>query len=132
MPLLPQKDLKMLADEELVKIAEGLGGHLTTTLWANDDDLNNFNELIEVLERKAGRLIINGFPTGVEVCHSMIHGGPFPATTDSRTTSVGTTAIRRFTRPVCYQNFPDEKLPDELKLNNPLKIWRLIDGDLKK
>jgi NADP-dependent aldehyde dehydrogenase len=76
-----------------------------------------------------GRLIINGFPTGVEVCHAMIHGGAFPATTDSRTTSVGTNAIYRFTRPVSYQNFPDNRLPAELRDDNPLKIWRLYNGN---
>ena len=126
--------LTVTADEktELLKIAENLNGHLTTTLWANKDDLEDYADLIAILERKAGRLIINGFPTGVEVCHSMIHGGPFPATTDGRSTSVGTTAIRRFTRPVCYQNFPDNLLPDELKYGNPLNIWRLVDGELKK
>jgi alpha-ketoglutaric semialdehyde dehydrogenase len=126
--------LTVTADEkaELLKIAENLSGHLTTTLWANEHDLKEYVDLIAILERKAGRLIINGFPTGVEVCHSMIHGGPFPATTDSRSTSVGTTAIRRFTRPVCYQNFPDRLLPDELKSNNPLNIWRLVDGEFKK
>ena len=126
--------LTVTADEksELLKIAENLSGHLTTTVWANEDDLKEYSDLIDVLERKAGRLIINGFPTGVEVCHSMIHGGPFPATTDSRSTSVGTTAIRRFTRPVCYQNFPNNILPDELKNENPLNIWRLVDGEFKK
>jgi NADP-dependent aldehyde dehydrogenase len=126
--------LTVTAEEksELLTIAENLNGHLTTTLWANDEDLINYRELIDILERKAGRLIINGFPTGVEVCHSMIHGGPFPATTESRSTSVGTTAIRRFTRPVCYQNFPDSLLPNELKNDNPLKIWRLVDGEFKK
>ena len=77
-------------------------------------------------------MLINGFPTGVEVCHSMVHGGPFPATTDSRTTSVGTLAINRFVRPVSYQNFPDELLPNELKDNNPLAIWRLVNGERKK
>ena len=117
---------------DLLKIAEKLNGHLAVTLWAEEDDLKEYMDLIELLERKAGRLIINGFPTGVEVCHSMIHGGPFPATTDCRTTSVGTTAIRRFTRPVCYQNFPEILLPEELKNSNPLNIWRLVDGEYKK
>ena len=76
-----------------------------------------------------GRIIVNAFPTGVEVCHAMVHGGPFPATTDSRSTSVGTGAILRFARPVCYQGFPDLLLPDELKNNNPLHIWRMVDGE---
>ncbi|HLP75866.1 MAG TPA: aldehyde dehydrogenase (NADP(+)), partial [Candidatus Paceibacterota bacterium] len=70
----------------------------------------------------------NGFPTGVEVCHAMTHGGPYPATSDGRSTSVGTRAIERFTRPACFQNFPDAALPDELKEANPLGIWRLVDG----
>ena len=118
--------------EELLKAAEKLHGHLTITLHATEDDLKNYNELIAVLERKAGRLIINGFPTGVEVCHSMVHGGPFPATTDSKTTSVGTLAINRFVRPVSYQNFPNDFLPDELKDGNPLKIWRLVNGEREK
>ncbi len=117
---------------EIIEIAQNLKGHLTATLWATDDDLDEYAELIAILERKVGRLIINGFPTGVEVCHAMIHGGPFPATTDSRTTSVGTAAITRFSRPVCYQNFPDNFLPDELKNDNPLSIWRLINGERKK
>jgi len=113
---------------ELFKIAENLQGHLTVTIWANEADLDKYADLIDILERKAGRLIINGFPTGVEVCPAMAHGGPFPATTDSRSTSVGTAAIFRFTRPVCYQNFPDSLLPDELKNNNPLNIRRMVDG----
>ncbi len=116
---------------ELMKAAQKLKGHLTVTLHATEEDLKENADLISLLERKAGRLIINGFPTGVEVCHSMVHGGPFPATTDSRTTSVGTLAINRFVRPVSYQNFPDEFLPDELKNNNPLGILRLVNGKMK-
>jgi NADP-dependent aldehyde dehydrogenase len=117
---------------ELVEIAQKLKGHLTAALWATEDDLDDYAELIAILERKVGRVIINGFPTGVEVCHSMVHGGPFPATTDNRSTSVGTLAITRFTRPICYQNFPDTLLPDELKNDNPLGIWRLVNGERKK
>lgn len=117
--------------DELMKVAQSLRGHLTVTLHATEEDLKEYSDLIAVLERKAGRLIINGFPTGVEVCHSMVHGGPFPATTDSRTTSVGTRAIARFTRPICYQDFPDDILPDELKSGNPLGIWRLSDGQME-
>ena len=118
--------------EELLSLARQLEGHLTATLHATDDDLREYTDLVAVLERKVGRLLINGFPTGVEVCHSMVHGGPFPATTDSRTTSVGTLAIKRFSRPVCYQNFPQFALPDELKDDNPLGIWRLVDGEMMR
>lgn len=126
--------LNIVADdkEDLINVAQNLEGHLTATLFGTEEDLQNYRELVSILKRKAGRLIFNGFPTGVEVCHSMIHGGPFPATTDSRTTSVGTSAITRFTRPVCLQNFPDSRLPDELKKNNPLKIWRLENGEKKR
>ncbi len=118
--------------EELLALARQLNGHLTATLHATEDDLREYAELISILERKVGRLLINGFPTGVEVCHSMVHGGPYPATTDARTTSVGTLAIQRFSRPVCYQNFPPFALPDELKDDNPLGIWRLVDGEVKR
>ena len=117
---------------EMIKAARKLKGHLTVTLHATEVDLKNNADLIAVLERKAGRIIINGFPTGVEVCHSMIHGGPFPATTDSRSTSVGTLAVNRFCRPVSYQNFPDQFLPPELKNDNPLKIMRLVNGERKR
>ena len=116
--------------DELLSLAQQLDGHLTATLHATDEDLREYADLVAILERKVGRLLINGFPTGVEVCHSMVHGGPFPATTDSRTTSVGTLAIKRFSRPVCYQNFPQFALPDELKDDNPLDIWRLVDGEM--
>ena len=85
--------------------------------------------LIPVLERKAGRILANGWPTGVEVCHAMVHGGPFPATSDSRSTSVGTLAIRRFLRPVCYQNYPDALLPEALRNANPLRLQRLVNGE---
>jgi len=119
-------------NSQLIEIARKMKGHLTATLYGTDKDLANNKNLVRVLERKVGRLIINGFPTGVEVCHSMIHGGPFPATTDGRTTSVGTAAIHRFARPVSYQNFPSSLLPDELKDENPLDIWRLVDGERRK
>ncbi|KPM48768.1 aldehyde dehydrogenase (NADP(+)) [Jiulongibacter sediminis] len=118
--------------EEYLEIARNLSGHLTATVHGTEEELIEYAELLEILEQKVGRLIINGFPTGVEVCHAMVHGGPFPATTDSRSTSVGTGAITRFTRPICYQNLPDSLLPDELKTNNPLGIWRLIDGEMKQ
>ena len=84
------------------------------------------------LEKKVGRLIFNGVPTGVEVCSSMQHGGPYPASSDSRFTSVGTMAIKRFVRPVAFQAWPDRQLPDELKNGNPLNIWRLINSEWTK
>ena len=114
--------------EQLLDVARELEGHLTATVYGTDEELLEYADLLEILEQKVGRLLINGFPTGVEVSHAMQHGGPYPATTDSRSTSVGTNAILRFARPVCYQNFPDALLPDELKADNPLRIWRLVDG----
>lgn len=118
--------------EEIIRAAEKLTGHLTATIHGTEKDLEDYKDLIAILEQKVGRLIFNGYPTGVEPCHSMVHGGPYPATTDSRTTSVGTAAIFRFARPVCYQNFPSVMLPEELKNNNPLGIWRMVDGEMKK
>ena len=117
---------------ELLDSARALDGHLTVTIHAEQDDLNEFCELISIVERKAGRLILNGFPTGVEVCHAMVHGGPYPASTDSRSSSVGPMAILRFARPVAYQDFPDAALPPELRDANPLGVWRLVDGKLSK
>lgn len=118
--------------EEILIAAQNLTGHLTATVHGTAEDFEEYSELLDILEQKVGRLILNGFPTGVEVNHAMIHGGPFPATTDSRSTSVGTRAITRFTRPVSFQDFPDAILPDELKSDNPLNIWRLVDGEMKK
>jgi alpha-ketoglutaric semialdehyde dehydrogenase len=118
--------------EQLMELAGAIEGQLTATLHATEADLTAFADLIAILERKAGRLIVNGFPTGVEVCHAMVHGGPYPATSDSRATSVGTYSIYRFVRPVCYQDFPQAALPDELKDANPLGIMRLIDGQLTR
>lgn len=117
---------------QLLRAARQLGGHLTATVHATERDMDDYQDLLEILEQKAGRVIINGYPTGVEVTHAMVHGGPFPATTDSRTTSVGTDAIRRFTRPVCYQNFPQRFLPEELQDENPRGIWRLLNGQWTK
>jgi NADP-dependent aldehyde dehydrogenase len=117
---------------ELMKLAQALEGQLTATLHGTEADIAAHAELIAILERKAGRLVINGFPTGVEVCHAMVHGGPYPATSESRTTSVGTQAIYRFVRPVCYQDFPQAALPDELKDENPLGIWRLLNGQFTR
>jgi len=118
--------------EEVLEIARGLEGHLTATIHGTEQDLSEFMDLIAILEGKVGRLIFNGFPTGVEVCHGMVHGGPFPATSDGRSTSVGSQAIYRFCRPVCYQGFPDEALPEELRDDNQLGIWRMVDGEMTR
>ncbi|MEJ1089725.1 aldehyde dehydrogenase (NADP(+)) [Microbacterium sp. Mu-80] len=113
---------------ELAAAAERLEGQLTATLQLSAADHELAAELLPVLERKVGRILVGGWPTGVEVGHAMVHGGPFPATSDSRTTSVGTLAIERFLRPVAYQNFPDELLPEALRDANPWRVPRLIDG----
>jgi len=118
--------------EDLTTVAQHLEGQLTATIHGTPQDLVEYSGLITILENKVGRLIFNGFPTGVEVCASMQHGGPYPATTDSRSTSVGTGAILRFARPVAYQNFPESALPHELRDANPRGIWRLVDGQLTK
>jgi NADP-dependent aldehyde dehydrogenase len=91
-----------------------------------------YDELVDVLSQRVGRLLVNGFPTGVEVCHAMVHGGPFPATSDVRFTSVGTAAIQRFIRPICLQDFPKALFPEPLQDSNPLHIWRLINGKRSK
>ncbi len=109
---------------DLLTVANELEGQLTVSLFGNEESLSGSEKLIDILETKAGRMLFNQFPTGVEVCESIVHGGPYPATTDSRTTSVGTGAILRFARPLCFQGFPDEILPDELKESNPLEIRR--------
>ncbi|MGD0108294.1 MAG: aldehyde dehydrogenase (NADP(+)) [Rhodopila sp.] len=109
-------------------ILEQLEGQLTITLQMDQTDLEAARALLPTLERRAGRILVNGWPTGVEVGHAMVHGGPFPATSDGRTTSVGTLAIRRFLRPVCYQDLPDDLLPVALRDANPLGVPRLTDG----
>ncbi|TAN22255.1 MAG: aldehyde dehydrogenase (NADP(+)) [Acidobacteria bacterium] len=114
--------------DDLLRVARSLGGHLTATLHATDDDLRENSGLIEVLTARVGRLVINGFPTGVAVTSAMVHGGPYPASSLPQS-SVGTRAIVRFVRPVCYQDMPAFALPDELKDANPLRIWRLKDGN---
>jgi 2,5-dioxopentanoate dehydrogenase len=116
--------------EELLIIAEHLGGELTATLQMDADDTPLARLLLPILERKAGRILANGFPTGVEVSHAMVHGGPYPATSDSRSTSVGALAIERFLRPVCYQDIPAALLPPELQDEDPKGLWRLKNGTL--
>ncbi len=114
--------------EEMERVASRLEGSLTATIFGTPADLEAHRWLVSILETKAGRLIFNGYPTGVEVCAAMNHGGPYPASTDSKFTSVGTAAILRFARPVCYQNFPQEALPAELRDGNPSGIWRTVDS----
>ena len=112
-------------DRSMRPVAEG---QLTATVHADGEDLAGFSELLADLEQKAGRIVFNGFPTGVEVAPAMNHGGPYPATTDARFTSVGTAAMLRFARPVCYQNVPDDRLPPALQNRNPLGIRRMVNG----
>jgi len=114
------KDSSQAAD-----LVAGMEGQLTATIFGTDAEVAGSGELVAALESKAGRLLVNQYPTGVEVCQSMVHGGPYPATADGRSTSVGTAAILRFARPVCYQNFPQSLLPEELKDGNPLGINRI-------
>lgn len=118
--------------EQLLDFVTRMHGQLTATLQAEREDLHASQDLIACLEQKAGRLLINGYPTGVEVCDAMVHGGPYPATSDARGTSVGTLAIERFLRPVCYQNYPDELLPPALQNANPLGLLRLVDGTMTR
>ncbi|UCZ86891.1 aldehyde dehydrogenase (NADP(+)) [Pseudomonas sp. L5B5] len=113
---------------QVQQVAEHLEGQLTATLHMDDADVPTARHLLPTLERKAGRILVNGWPTGVEVCDAMVHGGPFPATSDSRSTSVGTAAIARFLRPVCYQNFPDALLPAVIQETNPGGLSRLVNG----
>ncbi|MFP6560593.1 aldehyde dehydrogenase (NADP(+)) [Paraburkholderia sp. B3] len=117
-------------EAELLRVAEHLEGQLTATLHIDSGDYAQARRLLPVLERKAGRILANSFPTGVEVSYAMVHGGPFPATSDARTTSVGAMAIERFLRPVCYQDLPADLLPPALQNDNPLALWRLRDGEL--
>ena len=117
--------------QDLLDAARSLSGHLTATIHGTEEDLREFSELVQILKDKVGRILFNGYPTGVEVCHAMVHGGPYPASTDSRTTSVGSQAIFRFARPVCYQDFPDSAARRTEK-RNPLGIWRMVDGKVTR
>ncbi|AYL94935.1 aldehyde dehydrogenase (NADP(+)) [Mucilaginibacter celer] len=119
-------------EAELIKVLKSVSGQLTTTVMGTDNDFANHAALLQLLPSIAGRVLFNGVPTGVEVCASMVHGGPFPATTDSRFTAVGINSVKRWVRPVCFQNCPDNLLPLALQQGNPLGIWRLFDGDWKK
>ncbi|MCP3102137.1 aldehyde dehydrogenase (NADP(+)) [Myxococcus sp. K15C18031901] len=117
---------------ELTRVASRLEGQLTATLMVDAADHECAAQLLPVLADRVGRVLVNGVPTGVEVCPAMVHGGPFPASSDGRFTAVGTGAIRRFARPVCFQDVPDALLPAELREANPLSLWRTVDGVLKR
>ncbi len=121
------KDMK-----EMIEVAKHLEGQLTSTLMATDADIKQNDELVEAVKNICGRFILNSVPTGVEVCLSMQHGGPFPASSDSRFTSVGADGIKRFARPIAFQNWSNELLPDELKNENPLGIWRAVNNELTR
>lgn len=118
--------------EEMLAVAQHLEGQLTATLMATNEDALQNEDLVEAVKNSCGRFILNSVPTGVEVCLSMHHGGPFPATTDSRFTSVGADGIKRFARPIAFQNWSNELLPEELKNENSLQIWRTVNNELTK
>jgi NADP-dependent aldehyde dehydrogenase len=118
--------------DEMTEVAKNLEGQLTATIMATENDVHANDEFVEAVKNICGRLILNSVPTGVEVCLSMHHGGPFPATTDSRFTSVGGDGIKRFARPICFQNWSSHLLPDELKNENPSGIWRTINNELTR
>ncbi|HKR13520.1 MAG TPA: aldehyde dehydrogenase (NADP(+)) [Pyrinomonadaceae bacterium] len=124
--------LVVIYTDQLFNLVKALEGQLTATIHGTEEDLQTHQDLIRLLETKVGRLVFNGFPTGVEVGHAMVHGGPYPATSDSRYTSVGTRAIHRFARQVCFQDFPGSTLLPELQDENPLNLWRMIDGEIKR
>lgn len=129
----PETTLVEAADQqELIATACSLEGQLTISIFGTEVDFKEFESLIKQLHHKAGRILFNAFPTGVEVCHAMVHGGPYPSTSDGRSTSVGTLAIDRFTRPIAYQNAPPSALPPELREDNPLGILRLVDGEYQR
>jgi NADP-dependent aldehyde dehydrogenase len=118
--------------QEMIVVARRTEGQLTCTLMATNEDVMEHSALVQAVKHICGRFILNGVPTGVEVCYSMQHGGPYPSTTDSRFTAVGPDGMKRFARPISYQNWPNEVLPDELKDENPLHVWRIVDNELKR
>jgi alpha-ketoglutaric semialdehyde dehydrogenase len=120
--------IKCRNKKEMLEVIRSLQGQLTATIIGTTQELQNNRDIMDAITDIAGRIIINGVPTGLEVCPSTVHGGPFPATTDSRFTAVGISSVKRFVRPQCYQNFPSELLPNELKEENPLRIRRMVNG----
>ena len=120
------------SSDELFSVARKFRGELTATLHGSEADLREYADLLPIMAARVGRLLVGGYPTGVEVCSAMNHGGPYPACTDSHYTSVGTGAILRFSRPICFQNVPDACLPSALQNGNPDGLWRLVNGDLTR
>jgi NADP-dependent aldehyde dehydrogenase len=118
--------------QQLEEALSNIHGQLTGSIFGVDAELQEYRSVFEILQNKTGRVIFNNVPTGVEVCHAMVHGGPFPATTDSRSTSVGSEAIRRFVRPVCYQDCPQSLLPIYLQDENKANIMRKVNGNLTR
>ena len=118
--------------DEIKNMIQNLKGQLTATFLGTEADLTANADLIDAVRDKVGRIVFNGVPTGVEVGHAMHHGGPFPASSNGRYTSVGTGAIKRFARPMAWQNCPQSLLPDALKDGNPLGIWRMVNGEMTK
>lgn len=119
-------------EDELTSVIRQLEGQLTGTIISDENEISNYTEVVNAMQDRVGRIIFNGVPTGVEVCPSMVHGGPFPASSDSRFTAVGTNSINRWVRPFSYQDFPNELLPDALKNENPLGIIRLVNNTKTK
>ena len=117
---------------QLKEVWKSLKGQISTTLMGTDTDFDQHPELLNIATSLAGRVLLNGVPTGVEVCDSMVHGVPYPATTDSRFTAVGVNAVKRWLRPISFQNWSNHLLPEALKNVNPKGIWRSIDGQLTK
>jgi NADP-dependent aldehyde dehydrogenase len=119
-------------DAQLVQVWKSIQGQISTTIMGTDNDLANNKNLLEIATSIAGRVLLNGVPTGVEVCDSMVHGGPYPASTDSRFTAVGVKAVKRWLRPISFQNWPDHLLPSYLQNKNELGVWRTINGEFTK
>jgi len=117
-------------DQQLEEIILNLEGQLTGTVISDDNEIAEHSKVVSALQNRVGRIIFNGVPTGVEVCPSMLHGGPYPASTDSRFTAVGVDSIKRFVRPFSFQDWPNDLLPEELKNENPLGIIRNVNGNL--
>ena len=121
--------VKCRDNAELEVVLASLEGQLTGSVIGSEEEFSKYQSAINSMEAKVGRIVYNGVPTGVEVCPSMQHGGPYPAASDARFTSVGTAAIKRFVRPMAFQSWPHDKLPYELRDGNPVGIWRLVNGN---